>query len=436
MQRRVKTIFGAGVALAAILWPPGVRANQQPESPIERVQVDAVDLSSIGPDSVQATVRFSAMARKSGKFRSLVFDQLTIDGVWVKAPPVPGPIRLRAGEPVEGLQSLEITLPYRELESLEPLRRIVREGKADVSVNLRAEVELNLFQKLALMTGGAWVPIDTEQQVPVRVPGGSVGRLAALAALTAAEPVWIFGQNATEWRRNRSELAGRARTILPDSLLSLETRYELRSKNGEVAAARHWSAGFSLGDGEVLAPAEAVEPWSFDNAICEALQKGDVELNREAFDIIATPAAGGAAPRRFSLRGRELRVVKTLREEQTAISPASRRAYHIRFRGSDANAAILQIPGWRSAPALPFAPGPASGEWQSAVMVRFERQGGRAVPVLWITEARFEQGRYHIRDPLDATAFGSPLWLSGGVAGVLQSDDSAAEIERTIRKLR
>ena len=199
---------------------------------------------------------------------------------------------------------LEITLPYRELESLEPLRRIVREGKADVSVNLRAEVELNLFQKLARVTGGAWVPIDTEQQVPVRVPGGSVGRLAALAALTAAEPGWIFGQNATEWRRNRSELAGRARTILPDSLVSLETRYELRSKNGEVAAARHWSAGFSLGDGEVLAPAEAVEPWSFDNAICEALQKGDVEAPTGR-PSISSPRPPPAARRRAGFRCEE-----------------------------------------------------------------------------------------------------------------------------------
>ena len=158
-----------------------------------------------------------------------------INGLKVRLAPIRGPIHLQNGRQVEGLPDLSGILTYRELESLEPLRRAMRDGSAEVHVVLGAQVELSLFEKLALLAGGAWVNMTVDQRVPVEPPGGGLSRFAALATLTAAEPVWAANQKAQEFLRNRTALAAQVRSSIPGHLIAFETRYELRSRSGEIA---------------------------------------------------------------------------------------------------------------------------------------------------------------------------------------------------------
>jgi hypothetical protein len=109
----------------------------------------------------------------------------------------------------------------------------------------------------------------------------------------------------------------------------------------------------------------------------------------------------------------------------------------VRFRSSDANAVLCEIPALRNSVAgLELAGKSGDGAWQAAAVVRLDRSGSRLEPSLWLTEARLEQGRYHIKDIVDSAAIGSPLWIEDGVVGLLQDESSAAEIKGVMKKLR
>jgi hypothetical protein len=404
-------------------------AAQSPARTAE-VSVRSVELSEIGPDSVMATVHISATARVSATLRSVFFDQVTFNGIRVHVPPVAGPIRLRSGEPITGLSDLHAVLSYQELDSLEPLRRAVQDGRARVHAEIRAQLELSLFQKLVLLTGGAWATVPVDQEVTVSIPGGALGRVAALGTLLAAEPLWIAAQNAREWRQNRTALAESVRSTAPGSLVSLKTSYQLRTRDRETARVEVLRLGFLDRSGQVVAPAEVVEPWIFDDTLAEALSRGDVSLDESAFEIEAKPLSGS---RTYSLQHRELRVVRTLRASEKAVSPDKHR-YPVRFRNNDSNAALLEIADLKKeSSGIGLAGDASADEWQPAVVVRLTAPDTE--PALWTTRARLVNGRYEIQDPVDASAYGSPVWIKGGAVALLQNESSGSALAGLLKKL-
>ncbi len=390
------------------------------------------EISDVAADHIAATVRVSATANGSATLRGLFFDQVTVNGVRVRIAPVQGPIRMRAGEAVESLPELRAVLNYQELEFLDPLRQAVRDGRARIHAEVRAQLELSLFQKIVLGAGGAWVTFPVDQEIAVEVPGGAIGRAAALATLFAAEPVWIAAQGAREWRQNRTALADSVRSLLPRTLVSIETRYNLKARDGQVASVQVYRLGFLRGGGQVIAPSEVVEPWKFDAPVAEALDRGEIVVDSPSVDILVTPVGES---RTYSLRHREVRVVRSLESSETAISAATKRSYRVRFRNSDANAALLEIPERKNAGGgIELAADVADEEWRPAVIVRLVRPDGR--PVLHFTQARLSAGRYQIQDPVDAAFYGSPVWIKGGALALLQDESSGAALTGIGKRLK
>lgn len=407
-------------------------ATSKPE-----IRAERVTLSNIGPDRIDVTVRLSVVARSTTTLRKLLFEEATLNGLRVRVPPLQGPIRLQSGKAVEGLPDISAVLTYRELESLDPLRRAIRDGSAEAHAVLSAQVELNLFEKLALLAGGAWVRMTVDQQVPVELPGGGFSRFAALAALTAAEPVWAANRTAQTFLRNQTALAGQVRASVAGHLIVFETQYELKSRNGEIARIRSGSCGFLVGNGEVVAPAETVVPWAFEDSIAQALDRGDVSVNEQNTEVVATLIDGNELPsaRTFSLQRRDIRIRKKLSASESAISPDTKRRYHIMFRNRPDNAVLFEIPALKdTGTGVGLSRAAAAGDWQPAAVVRIDHEHGNR-PVLWLTETRWEDGRYRIRDIVDGTAFGSPLWVEGGVVGLLQDESSATDIDSLLKKL-
>jgi len=427
-------------AIAAMAVPAVLCRTSQAQtfSPQPEIRIEKVNLSNIGPESIEASVRLSVVARSTTTLRKVLFEEATVNGLRIRVPPLQGPIRLQNGRPVEGLPDISAVLTYRELESLEPLRRAMRDGSAEVHAVLSGQVELTLFEKLILLAGGAWVRMTVDQQVPVELPGGGLSRFAAVATLTAAEPVWAANQTAQEFLRNRTALAGEVRSSIRGHLIVFDTQYELKSRKGEIARMRTVSCGFLVGNGEVVAPAETAEPWLFDDSIAEAIERRDISVNDQNTEILATVIGENDADsaRTFSLQRHEIRILKKLSASENAISSASKRRYHIMLRNGVNNAVLFEVPALRdSGSGLALSREAPGGNWQQAAVVRIDREHGNK-PVLWLTEARWEEGRYQIRDIVDGTAFGSPLWIEGGVAGLLQDESSAADMNSLLGKLR
>jgi len=82
------------------------------------------------------------------------------------------------------------------------------------------------------------------------------------------------------------------------------------------------------------------------------------------------------------------------------------------------------------------ADAPSVAGWQPAAVYRIRFEADSPIAVLWLTEAREENGSYRLKDPLDSMAFGSPVWIGKGVAGILQTEDTAAEIGTLLNKLK
>ena len=407
-------------------------ASAHDTEPLGDVRIESIRLSDVDMDGFEIDVHVAATARTQATFEYIVIDQSTVDSITVNLPPIRGPIRLNAGQPVEGLSAFRARISYQELESLEGLRRIVRDGRARVRGDLRGRLSLNVVQKLALMTTGAWVVTHIDREVAVEFGGGAFGRAAALAALTLAEPIWAAGRSVRA--RTDAAMLERAQTALAESIVAVDTRYDLRLRDGETARLTHSAVGFLVEANTVLVPAEAVEPWSFDERTAEAVERRDVRVASRDVDTIVSPVGAGAAAPGFSLQQKQLRVVKTLAGTEDAMSPQTRRRFRLRLRGRDNNAALLGIVGW-SGRGIDVSRDAPPATWRPATIVRLRRSANTITPSYWRTSVRWDGRRYEIRDPVDAGAFGSPVWTETGVVAMVQDEVSAAPIEELLNQL-
>ncbi len=124
-----------------------------------------------------------------------------------------------------------------------------------------------------------------------------MGQTAALAALTAGEPVWVMGNEGREWRRSHSDFSARAEGAVSGSLVSLDSSFEIRARSGDTTVLHSRFVGLLLPSGKVLTTAEAVEPWSFDAALAEAIGRHEISVHEETLEIIAwtgDPHAGSS----------------------------------------------------------------------------------------------------------------------------------------------
>jgi len=428
-----RTAWCVAALIALTMWRPASTDAQRESKPaFSDVQVDSVQIADVDSEGVQATIRLSAKANVSATLESLVFDRATINAMRINLPPVRGPIRLREGEAIDGLPPLRARLSFRELESLQPIRRVVEEEKARFQATLRGRLSLNIFQQLALLSRGAWVVSRVDHEVPVELTGGAFTRMAALGALTIAEPIWAASRPE---RARASAMADSAAAAVNRSMVSLETRYDVVSRGGEAARMSHLSAGFLVDGTQVLVPAEAIEPWLFDEALAEAIGQGDVSVRTASIDVLMTPLAAGTAGGGLSLQRKQLRLVKLLSGSENAISVKTKRPYRVRFRAADSNAALLAVSGWSGSGLTATDPAPPAA-WQPAVIAMLRRGSGAVETEFRQTSIRWDEGRYQIRDPVDADAFGSPIWTEAGVVGLVQDESSGAAVKKVLEMLR
>jgi hypothetical protein len=436
---RNESLLAILIILAGPRFPSSLALCQETTKPAWRLDVHEITLTQIDNDGMTATLALTVTANRNATLRDVVFDQVTVGGAPVHVPPLRAPIRLQQGRVADGLANIAGRVNFRDVTSLNPLRDLVRTGKASVHATIRAELELNIFQMLTLRTTRAWAVTDVSAQVKVNVPGGPLGQAAAFAVLTAADSVWTRGLSAHERSRNQTDFAKHAAEELAGSLVLLQTNYEFRSQAGESTTTRSSSVGFLIGDGRILTVSEAIEPWRFSPSLAEALGSGIARLKPSHEEISASlllnPTTG--AVEAVSSREGGLRIVKVLRQTETAISPETERTYSMRLRATDNNAAVLRADAWKQVmQGLNLASASPQEGWRPAAVYRIRSDSNGARAVLWMTEARKEDGRYILKDPLDATAFGSPVWIGNGVAGMVQTEDTAANIDTILKKLR
>ena len=424
----------AGIlAMIGLCRPAAARlaaADEKP--PLRDVRVESVQLSNVDSEGVEIAMRISATANVTATLQYVIFDQTTIGSLRVRMPPADGPVRLREGERVE-LPVLAARLSYRELDSLEPLRRILGDQRARVQGVLRGRLALSVLQKLSLMSGEAWVVSRIDQDVPLILAGGTFAQMAGLMALTLAEPLWTTSR---EMQRGLDRAAiEQARVALEGSLVALETRYSTKQRAGEIAARFHVSTGLIVGEGLVLATAEAAEPWLFDAGLAEALHHRELNVVDTSTDIVLRPLMPDASARgELTLQRKQLRVTKVLKRSENAISPTTRDRFRMRFRGIDENAALIAVDSLGGKPLRPLDSAPSSG-WQPATVVTLRRQGDVVEPIFSRPPCAGRMDDSCCGISMDAETLGSPIWTAAGVVGVVQDESSGASLRAVLEKL-
>ena len=96
--------------------------------------------------------------------------------------------------------------------------------------------------------------------------------------MAAADAVWVLGRKGLDWRQERDSFVQQVRASYAPRVLAIESRYEVRTKEGQHRILSWQGLGFIENNGYALVPAEAVEPWLFEGAMADAIAAKEVEL--------------------------------------------------------------------------------------------------------------------------------------------------------------
>ena len=406
------------------------QAISPPPNPLNGIELRSIEVADLNTDRVRFQLHLGGIAQNDISIRALSFDNATVNGVPVFLSPTSGTFKLTRGRELRDVGSFHATLYFRDLDTLEPLRDMVRDRKADVRATIRLQPELTLLQRMALRTFAAWASMNLQRSIEVEVPGGTIGRGAALMALATADSLWVLGRSGLDWRRQRDDLVQEVRTSYAPRIVVIETSYQLRHKTGEKTLMSWRGLGFHDSNGQMIVPAEAVEPWLFDGVIADAIAFGAAEIVNNSRDITARTASGAS----YSFKKGSLKIVRAAQDRAKAISMNRRKVYGVRERNSTANVARLFIASPHSPPVREAS---ATSPLQTVALFRLhDSEPSERTPEILILSAMPDKDHLRLVDPVDLRASGSPVITQDGVVGMLLDQSTIAPMKAIRKKLR
>jgi len=416
------------VMLAAILAVPTFMAAQADTRPAPlTVTLDGVDLKDVGNDRAHFQVRSHVTAARKLKVKDISFSHMRLGGVPFYLGPIQEHLQLDKGASVN-LPPVPVTVYFRDLDSLDPLTQAIRDGQTTVTGEVRANLDLSFFERIAARELGPHATLPIEMTIPVNVPGGSTGKAAALAGLKAAQVALTLGGSALGRMRDKQKTwDNELRTRFEPALLVTEARYSLRTKDGQQVDFSVRGMGFRISEDKFVVTGEMVEPWQYDPDAAAVLKANDATLLRENYDLLVWPAGEMLDPNSArSIMHGQVVIEHTAPKGENAYTSVDGKRTKIKVlrRDSDANYAVLRFTKPEDK-GTAVSSGPAvSGtqNWDRVTLFRADDAGKlELVPV----PAHTANGRIVLDDSIDDRAFGSLLISEDGAVGVVQDEHSA-----------
>jgi hypothetical protein len=398
-------------------------AGEQPAT-FGNLQVKSVSVAEIDTEHVKVAVDLTLVPSQSATLNDLRLCSLRLNGLPVFAAPVEQEIVLRKG--VEAtIPTINVTILFRDLYAVEPLRRIIAEQKVHVQGEFEASVRLNFAEKLALHTQHPTVQFEISEDVAAEVGGSPIQRAMELAMLSVidsglqekARADKLIPGAQPDWVR---DLDARG----PASLFDVQTSYVLNSKeNGDTPVVSD-QLGFRLTPTGVLTTAEAREPWRYDLEVLDALKAGTAKLVKQSLDLQLLPiAATGTA---LKLTAKDFVVEARGNPEEISSVTNSKNQIQVLRRASPLAITLLTLPAAPAAPGLTVAPATivAQSAWNRVAVFRLRLDPAthaRSVEVLQLAAHRDGKG-IQLSDPVDSAVFGSPIVTPEGVIGLVQDE--------------
>ncbi len=415
--------------LMALLAAPTVAAAQVPDAqpaPLV-VSLDGVDLKDAGSDRIHFEVRSHVTASRKLKVKSISFSHMRLGGVPVYLSPIDERLELEKGVSA-ALPHIPVTVYFRDVDSLDPLIQAVRDGKATVTGEVRAELDISFLERLAARDLGPHAVMPIDITLPVDVPGGTIGKATALAGLKTAQVALNLGNSALgSLRQKQKSWDQELRTRFEPALLIAESRYSLHTNDGQQVDYYVRGLGFRISDDRFVVTGEMVEPWKYDADVAAALASGEAALIKENSDLLVWPVGETLDPNsaRSLVRG-QIVVEHNAPKSETAYTSVDRKRVKVKLlkRDADANYAVLRFTHAEDKGTAVQGAATAAGRGQTWDRLTLFRADDSGKLELVRIPAHSENGRIVLDDPIDDRAFGSLLISQDGAVGMVQDEHS------------
>lgn len=398
------------------------------------LQVKEVNLSEIDASHLKLAVDLNLTAAQSATFETLRLCSLHLNGLPVFAAPLNQEIVLKKGVPT-ALPPLYVTVLFRDLHTVAPLRRMIENQSVRIEGELVADVRLSTVEKLALHTQHPTVEIDLAQDVPADTGGTVLERSLALSILgvidtglqaTAGADKLIPGAR-PKWIRDLEANA-------PANLFAVESSYMLTEGDANYPVASV-QLGFRVMPGPVVTTAETLAPWKYDAELLSEVQLGAAKLVKNSEEIQIQPVGQGD-PLRLSAKDFTVDQRGSAEEDSLiAVGNGGHGKIQVLRRASPASVAVFTL----RAPASPdLAAGigltvasasvAAEDSWEQVAVFRLREDPVTKKPSVEILQlgARRDGKGIQLTEPVDAAAYGSPIVTPNGVIGLVQDEQAGA----------
>jgi hypothetical protein len=402
---------------------------------LQNLQVKEVNLAEIDTSHVKLAVDLNLTSAQSVTMESVRLCSLHLNGMPVFAAPLNQEIVLKKGVPT-ALPPLYITVLFRDLRTVEPLRRMIEKQSVRIEGEMVADVRLTMVEKMALHTQHPSVEISLGQDVPVQLSVSDFQRSLALSALgyidiglqaTAAADKLLPGAQ-PQWIRDLE-------TNAKANLFAVESSYTLAQKDTSFPVVS-LALGFRAGSGTVVTTAEALAPWKYDTEFLNAVQSGAAKLEKNSQEIQLRPVGLGD-PLRLSAKDFTVDLRGTPEGDKLiAVGGGGHGKIEVLRRASPASLAVLTLqPQPAAAPgvvgaiaglASASAAVVAQDSWDQVVIFRLRENAVTKKPsveALQMKASREGKG-IHLSEPVDAAVFGSPIATPDGVIGLVQDEQT------------
>jgi hypothetical protein len=381
-----------------------------------------------------------------------MFAELHASGVPFYASPISDRLTLLPNQKVLPSQPLLLTVYLHDLSSLKPLHALVADGKISITGIAYATVDLTTAEKVVLRTGHIRVPVKIGSALELHVPGGALGRAAALTLIN-------YGQMGLEsagsaWQSSVmsfSEQRRRLRQNYAPALVLAHATYELRDAAGKASQHEATAMGFRVNGKKVVLPKSVLEPWKFEPDIAASM-KQDGSLKISNYDLALWPAktrirdnsgqlSGAQAWRLSTGQLRLLPFTKDDSEPMIEVEEDGPQKVRVHRRQVAAALGLVEITDPSVSPMNPILADPNSIQSSADASLGVFRfpdgmEAREANPGLLLVSPRRGVSSLELDTLIDSTGWGSPVISTDGIVGVVTSESSVISIADAAKALK
>jgi len=244
-------------------------------------------------------VNLNLVPGQTATLKDIQLCSLHLNGLPVFAAPLHQEISLRKGEAI-GLPPVFVSLFYRDLTTVHPLREMIEKQSVQVEGELVSGVQVGFLGKLALHSQHPQVVVPIDQKVAVEVGASAFERNLAVGVLSALETQMTQDNTAGKlldglrpaWIRDLEAKA------LPN-LFVVQSSYSL-TEDKTPYRVNSEALGFRVATGQIATSAEMLSPWKYDVEFLSELNGGSVKLVKNSTDLRLDSLAGGGSALSFS----------------------------------------------------------------------------------------------------------------------------------------